>query len=175
MVSFALLVPSISQPSLHYKKLFLTAPSISGRAGLADGTTSYPKFLGRILQYTRLPLLIAVVLIIVAGSILNLSFLKAGASVITATFIYLCGIAVFISTTRLRNQLNANAQRSLWIALASLPLYTVRVIYLMLVEFGNVRFDPVIGDWRYLASLGFAMEVGIAVLLVMAGIAVEPW
>jgi hypothetical protein len=44
----------------------------------------------------------------------------------------------------------------------------------MLVEFSDTKFDPVIGDWRYLVGLGFAMEVGIVVLLVLAGIFIEP-
>jgi hypothetical protein len=125
------------------------------------------------LQYTRVPIAVAVILIIVAGSILNLSLLKAGAVVILATFIYIGCIAIFIAP-RYGERLVKNVQLGLWIAIASLPLYAVRVIYLMLVEFGDAKFDPVVGDSRYLIGLGFAMEVGIVVLLVVAGIAVAP-
>jgi hypothetical protein len=126
------------------------------------------------LQYTRVPVVIAAVLIIVAGSILNLSYLKAGVVVLMATFIYLVCIAI-LAASRYRERLAMNAQIGLWIAIASLPLYTVRVVYLMLVEFGNVKFDPVIGDWRYFVVLGFAMEVGIVILLILAGVIVEPF
>lgn len=90
-----------------------------------------------------------------------------------ATFIYVTCIAILI-VSRYRQKLVETARLGLWIALASLPLYTVRVVYLMLVEFGNVNFDPVIGDWRYLAGLGFAMEVGIVILLILVGVVVEP-
>jgi hypothetical protein len=114
-----------------------------------------------------------VILIIIAGSILNLSFLKAGAVVLLATFVYVACIAMLIAS-RYRERLVKTAQLGLWITIASLPLYAVRVIYLMLVEFGDVKFDPVVGDWRFLASLGFAMEVGIVVILVVAGVVVEP-
>jgi hypothetical protein len=114
-----------------------------------------------------------VILIIIAGSILNLSFLKAGAVVLLATFVYVACIAVLIAL-RYTERLVKTAQLGLWIAIASLPLYSVRVVYLMLVEFGDVKFDPVVGDWRFLASLGFAMEVGMVVFLVVAGVVVEP-
>lgn len=125
------------------------------------------------LQYTRVPIAIAVILIITAGSILNLSFLKAGAIVLLATYVYIASIAIFIALSH-KEQLIRAAQSGLLIVIASLPLYAVRAIYLMLVEFGDVKFDPVVGDWRYIVGLGFAMEVGIVILLVVAGIAVEP-
>ncbi len=150
------------------------APNHSGRAGSSDRrTTAYPKCLERMLQYIRVPIIIAVTLIIVAASILNLSFLKAGAAVLLVTFIYVACVAILIAY-RYRGRLVETAEIGLWIAIASLPLYAVRVIYLMLVEFGDIKFDPVVGDWRYLVGLGFAMEAGIVLLLVMAGIAVEP-
>jgi hypothetical protein len=146
----------------------------SGRAGSSDEeTTKYSKVLERMLQYTRVPIVFAVILIIIAGSILNLSLLEAGAVVILATFIYIGCIAIFI-VTRYGERLVENVQLGLWMAIASLPLYAVRVIYLMLVEFGDAKFDPVVGDPRYFIGLGFAMEVGIVVLLVIAGIAVAP-
>ena len=151
------------------------ARNFSGRAVPSDkSTTSYPKFLEMLLQCTRLLVAVAVALIIVAGSILNLSFLKAGAVVLLATFIYVACIVMLI-VSRYRQRLDMTAQVGLWIAIASFPLYTVRVIYFMLVEFGNVEFDPVIGAWRYLVCLGFTMEVGIVILLILAGVAVEPW
>jgi hypothetical protein len=125
------------------------------------------------LQYIRIPIVVAVILVIIAGSILNTSFLKAGAAVLLAAYVYLVFTAIFIAF-RYKDQLIETAQYGLWIALASLPLYGIRMIYLMLVEFGDIKFDPVVGDWQYLVGLGFAMEVGIVVLLVLAGIAIEP-
>jgi len=125
------------------------------------------------LQFARIPVVIAAILIIIAGSILNLSLIKAGVAVLLATFVYVAFIAILIAF-RYRQRLVKTAQLALWIAITSLPLYAVRVIYLMLVEFGDVKYDPVVGDWRFLAALGFAMEVGIVVLLVGAGVAVEP-
>lgn len=44
----------------------------------------------------------------------------------------------------------------------------------MLVEFGSIEFSPVLGDWRFLAGMGLAMEVPILLLLMAAGIVVEP-
>jgi hypothetical protein len=150
------------------------ARDYSGREGSSDNnTTMYPKFLERLLQYTRILVVIAAILIIISASILNLSYLKAGATVLLATFVYVTCIAMLI-VSRYRQRLVKTSQLGFWIAIASLPLYAVRVIYLMLVEFGNVKFDPVIGDWRYLAGLAFAMEVGIVIFLIVAGVTVEP-
>lgn len=164
-------------PSTCFSHVVIVAHRVlhdSGRAGSPDEeTTKYSKVLERMLKYTRVPIVIAVILIIIAASILNLSLLKAGVVVILAMFIYIACIAIFIATWY-GERLVKNMQLGLWIAIASLPLYAVRVIYLMLVEFGDAKFDPVVGDPRYLIGLGFAMEVGIVVLLVMAGIAVAP-
>lgn len=91
-----------------------------------------------------------------------------------ATFVYVACIAMLIAS-RYREQLVKTAQLGLLITIVSLPPYAVRAVYLMLVEFGDVKFDPVVGDWRFLASLGFAMEVVIVVLLVVAGVVVEPF
>lgn len=125
------------------------------------------------LQYIRAPIAIAVVLIVVAGSILNLSFLKAGALVLLATYVYVACIAIFI-ISRYQDRLVKSAHLGLRISVASLPLFAIRVVYLLLVEFGDIKFDPVVGDWRYLVGLGFTMEVGIVFLLVTAAIAIEP-
>lgn len=125
------------------------------------------------MQYTRIPVLIAVVLFIVAGSILNLSYIRAGAMVLLVTFIYLSCIVILI-TYRCWNYLNKAAQKGLKIVMAALPLYAVRVIYLLLVEFGDIKFDPILGDWRFIAVMGLAMESGIVVLLITAGVVLEP-
>lgn len=134
-----------------------------------------PLLLERVIQYTLIPVLVPVILIIVAGSVLNLSFLKADAVLLLATFIYLSRIAIYIASSRLRHELNVAGQRGLWILIASLPLYAVRVVYLLLIEFGDAKFDPIVGDLRFLIGMAFAMEVGIVVLLVAAGVIVEPF
>ena len=133
----------------------------------------YQKALEIMLRYTRAPILMAVILIIVAGSTLNLSFLKAGAILLLDTYVHLACVTTLI-TSRYRGKFTKPAQIGILAAIASLPLYGVRAVYLLLVEFAGVKFDPIVGDWRYLTGLGFAMEVGIVVLLVIAGIAIEP-
>ena len=125
------------------------------------------------MEYTRIPILIAVVLFVVAGSVLNLSYLKAGALFLMATFIYLTSIVIFIML-RCYHHLDKTAQRGLLIVIAALPLYTVRVIYLLLVEFGDIKFDPLVGDWRFVAGMGLTMEAGIVVLLIIIGVVIEP-
>jgi hypothetical protein len=179
-LSFTLLrwyvLPYLSHPpqAASTPSFFHILTIYSGCVGLEDQKrTSYPKLLERILQYTRLPILLAVILIIVAGSVLNVSYLKAGAVVLAATFIYLSCTAIVILVSRLRKVLSAAGKRGLWLAIASLPFFAARVIYLLLVEFGNEEFDPVVGDWRWLVGMGFGMEVGIVVLLVAAGVALE--
>jgi hypothetical protein len=134
--------------------------------------SSYP-ILKRLLVYTRFPILAAVILFIVAGCVLNLTCIKAGAIVLMVTFVYLVIIVKYIMF-RILQQLDKAAQRGFWFVVATLPLFLIRVIYLLLVEFGSVKFDPIIGDWQFLVGMGFAMEVGIAVLLIMARIATEP-
>jgi len=44
----------------------------------------------------------------------------------------------------------------------------------VLVEFGSIKFSTVLGDWRFLAGMGLAVEVLILLLLMAAGIVVEP-
>jgi len=133
---------------------------------------SYP-ILKRLLQCMRFPIIAAVILFMVAGCILNLTCIKVGAIILMVTFVYLVIIVKYI-LFRILHQLERAAQRGLWFVVATLPLYLIRVIYLLLVEFGSIKFDPLIGDWQYLVGMGFAMEVGIVVLLVMARIAIEP-
>lgn len=55
-----------------------------------------------------------------------------------------------------------------------IPFLMVRVIYLVLVEFGPVKFSPLLGDWRYQAGMAFVMEVAIMVLLIVGRAIIQP-
>lgn len=81
---------------------------------------------------------------------------------------------LWIAFGNIRHKLTRAGQIGLWIAVCSLPMYVIRVTYLLLVEFGSVRFSPVFGDWHIMAGMGFAMEVIIIALLVAGGLFVEP-
>jgi hypothetical protein len=119
-------------------------------------------------------ILLAVTLIIVAGSVLNISYLKAGAVVLLVTFIYLACLITFISTQSRKSELDRCSQQGLWFVIAALPFCAVRAIYLLLAVFGSEKYDPVIGDWQFLAGLGFAMEVVIVIFLIIAGVTIRP-
>lgn len=147
----------------------------SGHAGdKYSKNTVYPKFLGTLLRLTRAPIIASAVLFVIAGCILNTTVLKAGSLVLLAAFVYVAGISIFISVTGYKQLLHTSGQLGLWLVVATLPFYTVRVVYLVLVEFGSIRFNPVLGDWRFLAAMGLAMEVPILLLLMIAGVVVEP-
>ena len=154
------------------------ANSISHNSGHAgdeyDKNTAYPKLLETCLRLTRLPIIVAAVLFVVAGCILNTTLLKVGGLVLLATFVYVGSISIFIFATSYKKLLHASGQLGLRLTVATLPFYTVRVVYLVLVEFGSIKFSPVLGDWRFLAGMGLAMEVPILLLLMTAGIVVEP-
>ena len=115
-----------------------------------------------------------VILIIVAGSILNADLFKTGAIIIVVTFVYFACITMFILTTRHISQLDWSGQRGLRLTIATLPLFAIRSVYLLLVVFGPVKFDPVIGDWRFLVGMELAMELGIVILLMLAGVVAQP-
>ena len=53
-------------------------------------------------------------------------------------------------------------------------LYAVGVIYLLLVEFGDMESDPIVRDWRFVAIMGLVMQSGIAIRHITAGVVMEP-
>ena len=126
------------------------------------------------MRLTRLPIIVAAILFDVAGCILNTTLLKVGGLVLLATFVYVGSISIFIFATSHKKLLHTSGQLGLRLTVATLPFYAVRVVYLVLVEFGSIKFSPVLGDWRFLAGMGLAMEVPILLLLMTAGIVVEP-
>jgi hypothetical protein len=147
----------------------------SGVAGLEDRSQSlYPRAVKFAILLTRLPIVIAVVLIVVAAFILNLSLLKAGALVLFAAFVYLATLVLWVAFGNVRHNLTKAGQTAIWIAVCSLPFYVIRVVYLLLIEFGSVRFSPIFGNWHILAGMGFSMEVVLIVLLITGGLFVEP-
>ena len=78
----------------------------------------------------RLPIVIAVILIIVAGFILNLTIFKVGVLVLLGAFIYLAALMIWIAFGNTRHKLNKAGQTGLWIAVCTLPIYVIRIVYL---------------------------------------------
>jgi hypothetical protein len=126
------------------------------------------------LNWTRLPIFIGIVLICVAGGILNTALLKAGAVMILVAFVYLVTILIVLSLNGQYKDLPIEGQRGVMLVVAALPFYVIRMVYMMLGDFGNVKYSPAIGDWKMAVGLEFVMEIVIVILLISAMVVVQP-
>jgi hypothetical protein len=81
---------------------------------------------------------------------------------------------MYLMTSRIRQKLTASGRKALFVAIAILPFLVVRITYLLLVEFGSVIFSPILGNWRFQAGMGFAMEVAIMILLIVGRTVMQP-
>lgn len=48
------------------------------------------------------------------------------------------------------------------------------MVYMMLGDFGGLKYSPAIGDWKMAVGLEFVMEIVIVVLLIGATLFVQP-
>lgn len=139
-----------------------------------DDTPTYPHIVKLTLLYIRWLITAGILLIIISGFTLRISILKAGAAAIVLAFAIVACATTYFAIPQYMARIGTPGQRALWLAFATLPFYAVRSVYLLLAVFGTDKFDPVLGDWRYLVGMGLSMEMGIVVLLIAAGVVVEP-
>jgi hypothetical protein len=93
---------------------------------------------------------------------------------ILAAFVYLVLIMVFLFISGHIKSLPREGRRGVLVMAAALPFYVVRMVYMMLGDFGNVRYSPAIGDWKMAVGLEFVMEIVIVALLMGTTILVQP-
>jgi hypothetical protein len=70
--------------------------------------------------------------------------------------------------------LPASGKRGTLLVLLALPFLLVRVVYFLLLEYGDPKFNPVSGDVRILAGMGLLMEIIIVIILLAARAMAEP-
>jgi len=125
------------------------------------------------LEWTRLPIITAILPIMIAGCIVNMTYLRTGGIVLVAACLYLTVIVTVIVTVHL-TRLPKAGQTGLCVVVAALPLYLVKVVYLPLSKFGSVNFSPAIGDWRMQVGMQFFIEISTVLVLTAANLVVEP-
>jgi hypothetical protein len=114
------------------------------------------------------------ILIIVAASLLILTLFRAGAIVLLVGFACLTLLLLWLASGKATFTIAADGMKALRVAVATVPFFVIRQAYLLLVEFGSLKFNPVLGDWRYVAGMDLMPELSIMVILISAVCIVEP-
>ena len=126
------------------------------------------------IRWSTIPVLIAAIIIGVAGGLVNTTLVKVGAAIILAAFVYFVLLFAYIVLRSEITALPENGRRAVWLMIAALPFYVVRLVYLMLADFGSVKYSPAIGDWKLTVGLEFLMEILIVILLQTAELIAQP-
>jgi hypothetical protein len=72
-------------------------------------------------------------------------------------------------------RLPKNGQNAIWLIIAALPFYVVRLVYMMLADFSHgFKYSPAVGDWKLMVGLGFVMEIVIVCFLTAAMLVAQP-
>ncbi|KIW02969.1 uncharacterized protein PV09_05630 [Verruconis gallopava] len=146
-----------------------------GHVGLNQRHAShYPHLIKLLLQWIRLPIIVAVVLIVLAGSLVNITLMKSGACIILAIFAFLIAILLYLVLAGHFRTMPPAAQHALRCVAAAVPFYAVRITYMMLGNFGGIKYSPAVGDWKLAVGLEFVMEIAIVFLLITASLFAQP-
>ena len=104
----------------------------------------------------------------------NLACTIAGSVVFVITFVFAGCLAIWLKVCY-RDILPEAGNRCVLLVLVSLPFYAVRIAYLLVVEYGPVKYSPVLGDTGAIVGMGILMEIFIISLLLAARAVAEPF
>jgi hypothetical protein len=147
----------------------------SGAAGLEDRRKSlFPKRIKIAIQCSRIPLAIGAILIVAGACVLILTLFQVGSVTLLVGFVYLAAMTLWVAQKHDGFDLAPEGTKALWALIASFPFFVIRLVYLMLVEFGDFSYNPVFGGWGYLVGLDLFPELCVMILLIVATWVVEP-
>ncbi|GKZ36316.1 hypothetical protein AbraIFM66950_007350 [Aspergillus brasiliensis] len=159
-------------PLLFEMSLVLLRSGQTGRSG--PGNSRYPKFTRFALHFFRFPVFFGIVLLIVAAGTGIRACALAGAIVLVLAF----ALAVFLTmwlTIGYRTVLPAAGRHCVLLVLCAVPMYTVRIAYLLLTEYGPARFKSGHEQVGVTVGMGLLMELAIITLLFAARAVAEPF
>ena len=122
-------------------------------------------------------MILAIAVVVTAGCLLNRTVYYVGAIMIILIYLFLSSVLCYLLFSKRRGSMRFDPAARTGLTLLSLttPFYITRLVYLALVIFASMAiYNPVVGDWRYVAGMEFAMEVPIVLLLLASSLVVEP-
>ncbi|KAF7592233.1 hypothetical protein BBP40_000505 [Aspergillus hancockii] len=158
-------------PLLFEVSLVMLRSGQTGRTG--PGHSRYPKSIRFALHFYRFPVFIGIVLIVVGGSMDILACKIVGSVALVLIFAFGCGLFAWMAVAY-RPILPKEGHRCILLVLTTLPLFVVRIAYMLLAQYGPSKFNPAVGDVGVMVGMGLLMELVIMVILLSARAAAEP-
>ncbi|BCS10677.1 hypothetical protein AKAW_08415 [Aspergillus luchuensis IFO 4308] len=162
-------------PLLFEMSLVLLRRKKSGQTGRSGpGNSRYPRFTRFALHFFRFPVFFGIVLLIVAACTGIRACALAGAIVLLLAF----AVGVFLTAwlaIGYRTVLPACGRHCVLLVLCAVPMYTVRIAYALLTEFGPTTFKSGHEQVRVTVGMGLLMELAIITLLFAARTVAEPF
>lgn len=149
-------------------------PAHSGQAGeYGPGNSKFSKKMCFTLHAFRFPIFIAIVLATVGGCIDIHPIGEAGSVVLVVTFAFVCGLVAWLAINS-HSILPIAGYRGVLLTLFALPFLLVRIVYFLLLEYGQSKFSPASGNVGILAGMSLTMEILAVIVLLAARAVVEP-
>lgn len=102
------------------------------------------------------------------------TYYKAGAVVFALTVLALCLFSLYLAFTTPTAAVGRNGKIALWLVVATIPFYGVRMADMLLDMFGIEEFNSITGSWKLLVGMSLAEECVILGLLIVASIVAQP-
>ncbi|KAB8073442.1 hypothetical protein BDV29DRAFT_157632 [Aspergillus leporis] len=92
---------------------------------------------------------------------------EAGLLLLVVAFAFVCGLTAWLAV-KARAVLPASGQRETLLVLLALLFLLVRVVYFLLLGYGDPKFNHASGDVCILAGMGLLMKIFIVIILLAA-------
>lgn len=102
------------------------------------------------------------------------TYYKAGAVVFALTVLAICLFSLYLAFTAPISAVGQNGKIALWLVVATIPFYGVRMADMLLDMFGIEEFNSITGNWEPLVGMALVEELVILGLLMAANIAAQP-
>jgi hypothetical protein len=102
------------------------------------------------------------------------TYYKAGAVVFAVTVLALCIFSLYLAFTSPTSAVGRNGKIALWLVVATIPFYGVRMADMLLDMFGVEEFNSITGSWELLVGMAWVEELVILGLLMAASLAAQP-
>ncbi|KAE8352182.1 hypothetical protein BDV28DRAFT_149274 [Aspergillus coremiiformis] len=172
-----ILIAEIILQSIGVSPLLIEASFLMLRSGQTGRTgpenSRYPKHILVTLQVFRFLVLFSIVLIVVGGSVENHACRVVGSVALVLTFAFGYGLFFFVAVAY-RTILPRAGHRCVLIVLTALPFFVVRIVYMLLAQFGPSKFSSATGDGSVMVGMGLLMEILIIIILFSARAVAEP-
>ena len=135
--------------------------------------SKHPKAVRFALHFFRFPIFISLVGAIVGRFIEISAGEVAGSFLFVISFISFCGYIAMLAV-KSRDYLTVAGYHGVLLILAALPFLAVRIIYLLLGDYGPPGFKQVIGNNRIAVGMRLLIEIIVVMVLFTARMVIEP-